>query len=511
MVTLYDQFEQPIDLDALKEEKAAPSLTGVRSVLSGHPSQGLTPKRLASILRESEAGDPFRYLELAEDMEEKDLHYLAVLSTRKRQVSQLTISVEPASDSADDVRNAEFLQNWLDREALEEELFDILDAIGKGYSITEIIWEFSERQWWPARLEHRDPRWFRFDPADGRTPMLRNDDGTLSHLDPFKFVCHFHRAKSGLPIRGGLARAAGWAYLFKNYDIKGWMAFAEVFGQPLRVGKFHPGATEEERAKLLSAVANIGRDAAAIIPQGMEIEFIKTEVRGNTDLYERLANFMDLQLSKAVLGQTTTTDAVSGGHAVSKEHNEVREDIERSDAKQLGSSLNRDLGRPFIDLNFGPQKVYPRFLIGRDEVVDMEQLSQALERTVPLGLRVSQSEVRSKFGLKEPDKDDEILGAPDGEGQDRVKALAREGDHSDDSIDTLIEEALSADWEEIMDPIVGPVTEMVDGAKSLEEIRERLAGHIGEMDSAKLTDLLARAGFSSRLAGELDVSVDDTE
>ena len=267
MVTLYDQFEQPIDLDALKEEKAAPSLTGVRSVLSGHPSQGLTPKRLASILRESEAGDPFRYLELAEDMEEKDLHYLAVLSTRKRQVSQLTISVEPASDSADDVRNAEFLQNWLDREALEEELFDILDAIGKGYSITEIIWEFSERQWWPARLEHRDPRWFRFDPADGRTPMLRNDDGTLSHLDPFKFVCHFHRAKSGLPIRGGLARAAGWAYLFKNYDIKGWIAFAEVFGQPLRVGKFHPGATEEERAKLLSAVANIGRDAAAIIPQ----------------------------------------------------------------------------------------------------------------------------------------------------------------------------------------------------------------------------------------------------
>ena len=62
-----------------------------------------------------------------------------------------------------------------------------------------------------------------------------------------------------------------------------------------------------------------------------------------------------------------------------------------------------------------------------------------------------------------------------------------------------------------MNPIVGPVTEMVDGAKSLEEIRERLADHIGEMDSAKLTDLLARAGFSSRLAGELDVPIDDTE
>ena len=65
-------------------------MVGIRNIYSVmHPSIGLTPERLTAILREAEAGDPFLYLELAEEMEEKDLHYLAVLSTRKQTVAQL--------------------------------------------------------------------------------------------------------------------------------------------------------------------------------------------------------------------------------------------------------------------------------------------------------------------------------------------------------------------------------------------------------------------------------------
>ena len=35
------------------------------------------------------------------------------------------------------------------------------------------------------------------------------------------------------------------------------------------------------------------------------------------------------------------------------------EDIERSDARQLSAALNRDLVRPIVDLNRGPQAAYP--------------------------------------------------------------------------------------------------------------------------------------------------------
>jgi hypothetical protein len=83
---------------ALTREIATPSITGVRQVLSGHPAAGITSGSLASILRAAEDGDPTSYLELAEDIEERDLHYQGVLGTRKRAVSQLEITVEAAAD-----------------------------------------------------------------------------------------------------------------------------------------------------------------------------------------------------------------------------------------------------------------------------------------------------------------------------------------------------------------------------------------------------------------------------
>ena len=91
-MTLYDAYGRPVDTAQLREEQAGPTLAGVRNIYSVmHPSVGLTPEKLAAILRQAEFGDPFLYLELAEEMEEKDLHYLAVLETRKQTVAQLDL------------------------------------------------------------------------------------------------------------------------------------------------------------------------------------------------------------------------------------------------------------------------------------------------------------------------------------------------------------------------------------------------------------------------------------
>ncbi|HEX7128297.1 MAG TPA: DUF935 domain-containing protein [Thermodesulfobacteriota bacterium] len=521
MPTLYDAYGRPVDLGALRREQAAPSLTGIRTIWAGHPAKGLTPERLARLLREAEDGDPMRYLELAEDMEERDLHYLAVLGTRKRAVAQLELTVEAASDAAADVEAADLVREWLRRDDLEAELVDILDAIGKGFSATEIIWELSASRWWPVRLEHRDPRWFEFDRIDGRTLLLR-EAGLPVPLAPFKFIVHRHTAKTGLPIRGGLARAAAWAYLFKNYGVKDWVTFVEVYGQPLRVGKYGPGATDEDKEKLFQALRNLGSDAAAMIPQEMMIEFIDAKRGSSTasgaEVFKQLADFMDQQVSKAVLGQTTTTDAISGGHAVAKEHNEVRRDIQRADAKQLAATLNRDLVRPLVDLNLGPQKAYPRIIIGLRDATNVAELSDALAKLVPLGLKVEQSVVRDKLGLPDPPagKDVELLAQPappappvappaDPEGPPaRASRLARQAAanaaREGDAIDALIDAEL-ADWQPLLGPLVGELREVLAGASSLEEIRERLADALAEMDVDALADLLARAGFVTRLAG----------
>ncbi|MEX2450920.1 MAG: DUF935 domain-containing protein [Rhodospirillales bacterium] len=529
MATLYYPDGRPIDFGKLKEEQAGPSVAGVRQIVSGHPAQGLTPGRLARILLDAESGDAENYLLLAEEMEEKDLHYLSVMGTRKRAISQLEMTVVAAGDEAEYQKHADFIKDFLTREEIEDEMFDILDAVGKGYSATEIMWDINERMWMPQRLEWRFPQWFEFDRNDGRTLHLRTEQGPQP-LDPYKFIVHLHKAKSGLPIRGGLARAAAWGYLFKNYDLKDWITFIEVYGQPIRVGKFDAAATDKEKDILLQAVSQIGSDAAAIIPKSMMIEFIKSESSGGgtgTKIYEEFAEYIDKQISKAVLGQTLTTEVGdTGSYAAGRVHNDVREDIERADCKQVAATLNHQLVRPMIDLNFGPQKKYPCICIGAPEQTDIKALSDSLANVVPLGLRVKSSEVREKMGLSEPEDDDEVLsGSPAGstpaaDETDRrqarsyavkhlvaIAAQSRKG-RAPDAVDGLIDELVNSDqMGAAVEDYIGPIDKLAAASADYEDFKEKLIEAVAAIDVDKMADALARSQFAAALAGEEDADL----
>lgn len=528
-VTLYDAYGRPIDRRALQREQAAPTSTGVRTPYSGgHPAAGLTPQRLAALLRHAIDGDPERYLELAEDMEERDLHYAGVLGIRKRQVAGLEITVEAASDAADDVAAADLVREIVTRPEFGDELIDVLDAVAKGFSATEILWDTSEGQWRPAALKWRDPRHFEFDRVTRETLLLRDPTGPQP-LKPFGWLLHFAKAKSGLPIRGGLARPAAWGYLFKAFTGKDWAIFCEAFGQPLRLGKYGAGASEADKETLLRAVANIGTDYAAIVPQSMAIEFVQASISGSIDLFERRANWLDQQISKLVLGQTQTTDATAGGYATASVHDGVREDIERADARQLAATLGRDLVRPVVDLNMGPRPRgrYPRLKIGRPDEVDVDKLVGQIARLVPLGLKVGMSTVRDRLGLPDPAADEELLGAPAAPAADetdddeadppaapgrrpapqtafaRAAASARAA-APEDAIDRAVEEMLADDGWEPVAPIIAGLQDRLAAATTLEEATAAIADQIARMDVTALAERLARAAFAARLAGETE-------
>ncbi len=115
---LLDHRGGPVRKADLKAEVAAATTSGVRSPTTGYPGDGLTPSSLGSILKAADAGDAIRYLELAETIEERDPHYSGVLRTRRLSVAQLTPTVKPASDAAEDVDKAKMVENWLDRDEI---------------------------------------------------------------------------------------------------------------------------------------------------------------------------------------------------------------------------------------------------------------------------------------------------------------------------------------------------------------------------------------------------------
>lgn len=548
---LVDHLGRPVSVQVLREEVSVATVTGVRSILSGHPEMGLDPVRLTGILRAAEQGDAIRYLELAEAMEEKDLHYLSVLGTRKRAVAQLPITVEAADDSPEAEADAELVRTWLKRDALEDELFDLLDAIGKGYSVSEIVWEMSENQWWPKRLIWRNPAWFQFDRVDGETLRLRDGSVDGADLEPFKYVVHLHKAKSGLPIRGGLARAVAWIYLFKNFSLKDWVAFAEIYGIPFRLGRYDTGATEADRRALLRALAQIGSDAAGIIPKTTDIEFVDGKQSASDGaLFKNLSEYLDRQTSKAVLGQTASTDAEAGGLGGSQGtvHNDVRGDIERADAKLVGATLTLQVAQPLVMLNHGPRRAYPRVIIGREDAVDLEATTTAMDKMVRLGLEVPAAWARKLIRAPERKGDEAILTAPAKVaalpapeavqepmqppgaaslspkgvkaaqkpflkplkgGSDPEAIHAADAIGQNDAIDTFSADVLDAGWEAVVAPVIDPLKTMLEEASSIEDARDRLLGVFEQMDDAALADLLARAGFNARLAGEAGQTLSD--
>ncbi len=501
--TLFDRFKRPVKRAELRKEQAASQTVGVRSPIAGHPAANIDPTRMASILREAESGQPLQFLELAEVMEERDPHYAAVLGTRKRSVAQIDITVEAASDEPHHVAHADMVRDWLKRDELSDEIFHMMDAVGKGFSITEIIWDTSTGQWQPQRLEHRDPRWFTFDRIDLRTPLLRTENG-YEPLQPYKYINTVISAKSGLPIRGGTSRIGAWGWMFKMFTQRDWAIFTQNFGQPIRVGKYQVGATEEDKDTLFRAVQNIAGDCAAIMPASMDIEFIEAMKLGSSlSLYKERSDWLDQQMSKLVLGQTTTTDAISGGHAVSQEHRQVQEDIERADAKAISLTLNRDLIKPWIDLEYGPQKLYPRLVIARPEQQDVKLIVESVEKLVPLGLKVSQATMQSFLGLPDTEAGDELLGAP-------MPAPTPAAQVSLQAAQTSVEAQLAKDAADITEApataMIDTVRKLLDEVKTLEEFQARLLELDKTMSAADLAEALRLAMVWAQLTGENELA-----
>jgi phage gp29-like protein len=510
-----------MDTKALKSEIAAPALTGFRQAWVWRPLASLTPAQVAEILRRAALGDAHDFLIAAADIEEKDLHYRAVLQTRKLAVAGLPWDVQPADESRAAKKAADLTRRVLESIDLPELAVQMLDALSKGYAVAEIIWQTDGPTWTPAAILPREPHWFRFDSETGRE--LRLFDGTPdgAELPPYKFLCHTPRILAGIPIMGGLARSALWAWVFKSYALRDWAAFAELYGQPIRLGKYGPGATREDIAVLKRAVFELGSDAGAVIPESMALEIVESGAKSaSADLYQRLIEYLDRQVSKAVLGQTLTTDQGSSGSlAQARVHDEVRADLIRADARALAATLTRDLIESLIALNM-PDAPLPKLRLVVEEPEDMAALADQLSKLVPLGMPIPQSWVREKWGIPEAAPDEPVLGATAKTGEPNGEPLANQGGTSgspsaqaahaaadvadptpiDPQTDRMDAEAAPA-WAEIMDGI----KRIVDEAQSMEQLRDALLAAYGDLSTDRLTEVMAMGFAAADLAGRFDV------
>lgn len=388
---------------------------------------GDTPLAVLTQLKRAKQGDIQGFVKLVEAVISEDMNYASASEAVTEALTAAPLMAEPGGPLARDKKIAEDVQrNVLDLGCVQEIVEHMLSYEDFGYAAAELMWDTSDpRHWKIANVVPVNPAWVTFDKRDARTPLLlpAESGGMPTPLKQNVFM-YLALKGYGLPILRSHGYAGAFYKALKTLGLKDWAGLLEVVGQPVRVGSYDPtklggiGSPELKKSikDLDRALTQLGTDAWARIPEGMKIEFLESATKSASgELYERFTRYFDEQITKRKTGAVLTTgtgNTGSGGsQALGTVHGEAFTRKIRSIAKDIAASIQDGIVRAYIAFNYPEGTPVPKVRFFFEEPEDVTALSDALAKLVPLGLKVSQDEIRDKLGLREPADDEPVLGS----------------------------------------------------------------------------------------------------
>lgn len=322
----------------------------------------------------------------------KEWDILPAKSTRK--------AGRPASTSREQAV-ADFVAETLMNCNFDQARQELLKGILYGFYNVEILWTHAGGALVISKFISKHPRRFTFTiEREMRLLTLQNMiEG--EELPDRKFLT-FTFGDSDNPYGCGLGRRLWWPVWFKKHGIKFWMVFLEKFGMPTTVGKYPSGTPAPEQLKLMSAIESIQTDTGVTMPETMNVEFLEAS-RSGTVTHEQLCEYMDRQISKAVLGQTASADGTPGKLGNEQMQNDVRQEIVEADADLLDGYLNDTLIRWIVDYNFPAVTAYPKIKTYANAKPDLTT-RVAVDKTlvVDIGLPVEVDYFYETYGIPAP-------------------------------------------------------------------------------------------------------------
>jgi phage gp29-like protein len=546
--TILDQYGRPIrTADLYDPQSVSSNVWHVSTEHDQHPSSGLTPRAIHSILQQAEQGDLVALQDLADDMQERDGQIMSCLQQRITAVTSRHITIVPPPGATDsERRQAADVQAMLDDVDcdLQAMVTDLLDGIYKGFSAVEQWWQMEGKLMAP-RHEARQQRIFTVRNAMLNPQTATPDAGqwldprnelrlrTINHVDgealrPYNWVIHRHKSKNGYLAKQLLARVLVWPFILKHYSQRDFAEFLEIYGLPL--GTYPAGASAEDKRTLLRAVTEIGHNAAGIIPTGMMIDF-KEAAKGVSAPFLDQARYQDEMMAKVILGQTLTSgEGKNGTQALGTVHADVRNMIRDADAAAVAATITRDMLWPFVQFNVpgvDPRRM-PRVHIDTKDPRDLSSFVDGLTKYVSLGGKVGASWAAQEAGVPEPAEGEALLSmvtpaqpaTPTNDTKTKARAqlsalvaLAAQANaqvpgtlsNEPDDVDALVAEMMD-EWEPAMGGLVQPLLDATDSAiddgESINSFMNRLPELLGRMDAAALSALLTKAGFVANTAAQ---------
>jgi len=500
-----------------------------------------------SILETESNGEGIRLY----DKIEKDSHAYSVLQTRYLSIVGKEWEVIPANTKKNPGRPgkntreqqiADFVTGVFENANFDQMRSELLQAILYGYYVIEVLWDVNdEGKIVIKKFVGKHPRRFCF--TTRRELRLITPEALVEGISvPDRKFIIFQWGDSDNPYGKGLGQKLWWPAWFKKHGIKFWLIFLEKYGMPTTVGKYPAGTPKPKQDELLSAIRAIQTSSAIKIPDGMIVELLEATRQGHVT-YETLCEYMDKQVSKAVLGQTLTSDTGNvGSLAMAQVHNTVRQDLMEADADLLDACLNETVIKWLVDYNFAKVTAYPKIVTYTAAKPDLAVRS-GIDKTLAKDIRLpmAKSYFYQTYGVSEPGPNDELVNpatdnaAPGQDNQaslppssgnrafsafgsapsssnrafsafgsapspDMAADMTTDMTASQAFLDGLTEEAVREAQILFMN-LTKPIQDLVMNAGSLEEIRDKILETYDHMDADSLENIMAQVFTLARLAG----------
>lgn len=327
-----------------------------------------------------------------------DPHVFACTQSRKAGVLSLDWDINRGLDKDE---HAELTENLLKKLDVHKLISDILDATQFGFQPLEIMWKKEDNGYiLPEKIVAKPSEWFCFD--DDNNLKFRTKENYYGEILPHrKFLLAQNNPSYNNPYGERTLSRCFWAVTFKKGGLKFWVVFTEKYGMPHLVGKHPRGASKEETDTLADMLEEMVQDAIAVIPDDSSVEIQEANKSSSAEIYEKLIDKMNSEISKAVLGQTLTTEIGStGSYAASNTHMEVRQDIIDADKKLVESVINQ-LITWIYEINFSNVDI-PVFEMFAPEDVDLT-LAQRDKILSETGVKFTKEYFIKTYGLEDED------------------------------------------------------------------------------------------------------------
>jgi phage gp29-like protein len=205
---------------------------------------------------------------------------------------------------------------------------------------------------------------------------------------------------------GDLACCVPWV-IYKRNDMADWAQFCEIFGMPIREYTYDE-TDENSRERALADADAQGSLSTFIHGKDTTMNLVDTQTKSTaSDLYQRLSDTCNAEISKMILGNTLTTDSGSGGtQALGKVHSKEESKKTKSDRKFILEYLNYHLTDTFQALGLNTKG--GKFIFRDPKDIDLTAKMNIIVQARSINVPISDDYIYEEFGIDKPDNYDEL-------------------------------------------------------------------------------------------------------